>query len=69
MSNLRERQMTLFRTNEPYAEEIHELIDSGFLIQVESCEHGNYARHPVIDSKPPYDLDFWCPGAGIGGDE
>lgn len=53
----------LYRTNEPYAEEIHHLIEIRMLIPVEPCEHGNYARHPYHHrSKWGTESYEWCDG-------
>ena len=46
-----------------------ELQSEGVLVPVERCEHGKVDKHPTSGSDRQGDWTYWCPGAGIGGDE
>lgn len=50
-------------------QELKWLMDHKFLIEVEPCEHGNYARH-MVDRWFRNDTGYnekWCLGAELGG--
>jgi len=49
--------------------ELQHRIDSGVLVPVEPCEHGKIDKHPTSGKDRQGDWTYWCPGAGIGGDE
>lgn len=44
-----------------------------WLVSVERCEHGKIDGHTVCTCGKPWcgdpDIDSWCPGAGVGGDD
>ena len=41
------------------------LVDEGYLVLVEPCEHGNYTDH-IVDVLAGGALIEWCPGAAVG---